>query len=231
MQWLDDFVRESRLKLDDRVKEALWCRGVSDEQIESFQIGYIDGSIPPCEAPSKFLDWSKNGSRLADSFVFPLTNSLGEVQGVQFRSVDRELKTFSDFFLSRAEPTFLGLGQASLPTWESSKVILVEGTFDLFPVQRVFSNSISTLTAKVDDTLARWLSRVVEEVILFYDNDKAGRDASLDYQKKHSGDLKITQIVFPRGVLLPTGKEAKDPSDLWEAWGEDRFHDFLVSQV
>lgn len=110
--WLEDLVSASHERVDDRVREALWARGASDEQIETFQIGYIDQELPPAEYPANFLAWSGEGKKLADCYVFPLTNPLGEVRGLQLRSVERDRRDYMDFFVDRSEPVFFGLGQA-----------------------------------------------------------------------------------------------------------------------
>jgi len=232
MGWLNDFVLWCHGNLDERVRESLWARGVSEEQIATFQLGYINSSLPPeIEIVSDFREWSKEGSKIIDSFVLPLTNPLGDVLGVQFRSVERDNRGYLDYFLTRSEPALLGLGQAIPHVWESSCICIVEGGFDLFPVQRVFPFTVPTLTSKVSDVLLRWLYRLVECVYIFYDSDSAGRKASADFVRDHGLEFKIKPIMYPRGVVLPTGKLVKDPADLWEAWGDDKLRAYLQAQI
>jgi DNA primase len=166
-----------------------------------------------------------------DSYVLPLTNPLGETLGVQFRSVERGTQGYLDFFLTRSEPVLLGLGQALPHIWKTEAICIVEGGFDLFPVQRVFPFTVPTLTAKVNEVLLRWLQRLARKVILFYDADTAGRTASLDFIKENGSKFKVTSLEYPRGVRLSNGKPIKDPADLWEAWGDDRVSDYLRKQV
>lgn len=231
MGWLDDFVLQAHRDLDESIRESLWCRGLSDSQIDLFQVGYIGDSLPPLNIPSEFRDWSHSGAKLVNSYVLPLTNPLGEVLGVQFRSVDREVKGYQDYFLTRAEPVLLGLSQAMPYIWESETICIVEGGFDMFPVQRVLPYTVPSLTSKVSDNLARWLHRLVRRVILFYDADSVGVRASADFTKMYGSDFDIQPILYPRGVTLPTGKTVKDPADLWEAWGDDQLSSYLRTQI
>ena len=232
MAWLDDFTFYSHDNLDERVRESLWGRGVSEEQIDAFRLGCVDGVLPSqIEFPDEFREWSHRGQKLADSYVLPLTNPLGEILGVQFRSVERGNRGYLDFFLTRSEPVLLGLAQAMPYIWDTGTICIVEGGFDLFPVQRVFPFTVPTLTSKVNDVLLRWLHRLVQRVVLFYDADSAGRSASFDFIKEHGSGFDVRPLEYPRGVRLPNGKPVKDPADLWEAWGDDKLAEYLKAQI
>lgn len=232
MSWLSDLVTHSQGNLNDRVHEALWDRGVSAKQILDFQIGYLNGVLPNVEAPKEFVEWSDGGKKLRDSYVLPLTNPRGEILGVQFRSVDRSNKGYLDYFLRRDEPALFGLGQAVPHMRSTSSVCIVEGAFDLFPVQRVLPFTIGTITAQVTDLLLRWLIRLVTKVYLFYDADSVGRTACRDFTFAHRSKFDHLQsLEYPRGVTLANGKFVKDPADLWEALGDDRLKPHLINQI
>lgn len=228
--WLDELVAKSQLQVDDRVREALWARGVSDEQIEAFKIGYLNQALPELATsyPDHFLKWSKDGKKLVDGYVFPLTNFLGEIRGIQMRSVERGRQDYMDYFLDEGEPVYFGLGQAATSIWETEEILLVEGVFDFFPVQRVKPFTVSTLTAKVNETFARALKRLVQRVHLFYDDDRTGISGATNFEKEHGAAFTVRRVPYPRGVTL-FGKTVKDPGDLWEAWGDDRLRDHLLS--
>jgi DNA primase len=231
MGWIDDFVGFAQGQLDDRVREALWARGVSDEQIQSFQLGYVDRSLPDLPFSTDFREWSGSGSKLEDSYVLPLTNPLGQILGLQFRSVERGTSGYMDYFLTRAEPVLFGLGQAMPFIWREETALVVEGGFDLFPVQRVLPYAFSTLTSKVGETVLRMLRRLVRQVYLFYDADSAGRSASRDFVKE-TGPEFARSLDYPHPmVTLPNGKAVKDPADLWEAWGDEQLAPYLRAQI
>jgi len=231
MSWADDLIDFARGNLDERVQEALWCRGASPEQIAEFKLGYLDGVLPS-GVPQAFKEWSHDGGKLKDSYVLPLTNPLDVVSGFQFRSVDKSNKGYLDYFLVRDEPVLFGLGQAIPHMWSSNSACVVEGAFDLFPVQRVLPYTISTITAKVTDDLLRWLFRLVRKVYLFYDADSTGRSACREFAREHHLDFDHLQIMeYPRGVTLSNGKLVKDPADLWEVWGDDLLGPYIRNQI
>jgi DNA primase len=231
MSWADDLVKYSQDNLDDRVLESLWCRGVASDQITEFSLGYLDGKLPE-NVPVEFREWAHGGAKLKDSYVLPLTNPLGVVSGFQFRSVDKSHKGYLDYFLVRDEPVLFGLGQAIPHMWSSDSACVVEGVFDLFPVQRVLPYTVSTITAKVTEVLLRWLFRLVHKVYLFYDADSTGRSACWEFVKEYRSDFEHLQIMeYPRGVILSNGKPVKDPADLWEAWGDDRLGPYILNQI
>ena len=233
MSWVDDFVAFSKGNIDDRVLEALSSRGVSQDQLELFQIGYVNKILPDTQIPKEFLTQFDGGAKLEDSYVFPLTNPLGEILGFQFRAVERSSKQYSDYFMTDAEPVLFGLGQSMPHIWTSESACVVEGVFDLFPVQRILPYTIATITSKIRDNLLRWLIRLVRRLYMLYDNDSPGLRANSDFLNEHGSKLEQVKVLeYPRGVTLPgTKKLVKDPGDLWEAWGDDKLGPFLLEQI
>src|SRR5690606_5361640 len=175
--------------------------------------------------PESFYDWGKGKK---DGFIFPLTSSLGDVRGVQFRYVDRERKGYTDYIenVGRYEFVTFGLSQALPHIWETGEVWIVEGVFDLFPVQRVFPNVFPSLTARVTETSVRFLRRLVKRVYLLYDMDGPGRKACEYFQRRYGKEFEVRTPKLPL-VNTVQGVRVKDVSDLWEAWGEERTTEFL----
>lgn len=232
MAWLDDFAARTKERVDERVRDALAMRGVTDVQIEKYGIGYIDTVLPPDLAyPEAFLKETWHGRKLDDSYVFPLTNTLGDVRGFQFRHVDRARTGYTDFFLDRSEAVLFGLGQAMPHVWTTGSIFLVEGNFDLFPVERHVPGVVATLTARVPDIFVHVLRRMVEgDVWMGYDMDAAGRRGIMNFTKSHGDDFKVREVVYPTPVVTD-GKRAKDPNELWALWGDEKFGAFLRSTM
>jgi DNA primase len=231
--WLDEMVGLCQESLGDDPREDLWLRGVSDSQIGLYRLGYVGHELPSGPVyPEDFISWwVRHKERVTESFVFPLTNWLGETRGLQLRPVSRDRKNYMDFFLDRKEPVMFGLREAAQAVWDSGEVLIVEGTFDLLPTQRQVPNIISTLTAKVTHQLARSLVRFVDKVHLFYDDDKGGRDGTANFVKFYGAELDTNVWQYPSGVVLSDGKRAKDPGDLWEAWGDSRLAAYTKMQM
>ena len=224
MSWLDSFVEYSHELLDEQAREALWTRGATNAQIDSYRIGYLDSEIPALKYPKDFLEWSSNGHTLRNMIVFPLTTSLGEIRGLQFRSLNPAIKGYRDYLPYHEEPVFFGLSQAVSAMWETEEACVVEGAFDLFPVQRQCPGTVATLTSHVTGELARLLRRFLGTLWVFYDRDSAGFEGGKkllqsDYRKQFT--IKVLRI--PKIPKTVGEGWVKDPAELWEAWGDERF--------
>jgi DNA primase len=234
MRWIDALVEYAQENLNgDRELESLWSRGVSDEQIRDFKVGYLSNELPTLEGGAgleDFLKWYRgNGKKVWDVYVFPLTNALGQVKGVQFRHVERAARGYTDFYLSKDEPAFFGLAQSMPHVWRTGTILLVEGVFDFFPVQRVFPQAMSSMTAAVSSNFARFLKRNVREVWLGYDRDAAGRDGAFKFVEEHGKEYERVRVGQLPALMMANGKRTKDPSDLWELLGDDRFGVYVKS--
>ena len=227
MTWLDEFVAETGKSIPDRARETLWGRGVTDEQIVEFGIGYIDRNLPEIMLPEPFLRWSSD--KLDDCFVLPITNAIGEIRGLQFRHVERGRSGYMDFLSEQEEAVGFGLAQAMRAVWETEEVVLVEGAFDVLPIQRVIPAVVATLTARVTEPFVRVLRRLVRRVWIGYDNDSTGSRAYQRFLSQYGRDFDIRRLLYPKALF--GGKPAKDPGDLWEAGGDPRLKQFLQSAM
>jgi len=229
--WLETLVDWAQSQLGDREREALWSRGVSDEQIELFRLGYLDGELPELPKGDEFIEKYQRTHWLHDVFVLPLTNTLGQVKGLQLRHVDRERKGYSDFTPYEDEPILFGLAQAMPQVWETQSVWLVEGAFDLFPLQRVCPNVVPTLTNRLTEQFATLLRRLVTDIWLAWDMDPKGREAVWRAIREYRQDFEIHDVKFPRPLKLDGKGRVKDPSELWEVWGDARLGPYLQRQL
>lgn len=228
MKFLDDFVAYSQDQLCDRAIEGYWDRGVSDAQIQSFKLGYIGDTLPDLD--SSFDGWASKGPPLKDVFVFPLTDLLGEIRGLQFRSVDRLIKGYRTFYANKCEPICFGLGQASVYLFDKRSIFVVEGVFDFFPVQRAIPWVVATLTARVSRGMVRLLKRLVEDIWFGYDLDATGKEAYERFAKYHGHTFDVHNFAFP-GVARQDGTKVKDLNDLWEVWGDAKLVPFVLKAV
>lgn len=226
MKWLDDLVGFAHDQLDDRVLEELWGRGVSEDQIKAYSLGHLDNYLPEADYPPAFMEWWEKQPR-DDVFVFPLTNTLGQVRGIQLRHVDSARKGYTDYVSTKEEPVYFGLSQAMAGIWEHEMVILVEGTFDLFPIQRHMPFTVSTLHAGLPTPLWRVFRRLVRKIILAYDMDSGGRDATYQIIRKYRDHVGVQALKFPAIPYPKKNRPIKDPGELWEVWGDEPFGVFL----
>jgi DNA primase len=232
MRWLEMLVQFAHEQLGDREQEALWMRGVSEEQIELYQLGWLDRRLPDAEGSEAFREkYKKTPWWLRDVFVLPLTNTLGQIKGVQFRRVDPDQKGYSDFSPYEDEPVLFGLAQAMPHVWRTHALWVVEGAFDLFPIQRVCPNVTATLTNRITEQTARTFRRFVDDLWVAYDMDSKGREATTRVFKQYGRDFRLHDVRFPRPTTLDGKRRVKDPAELWEVWGDERFRPYLQRRL
>lgn len=196
------------LEEDTRGYEYLKRRGVKDDQITEYGVGYFpEDTWPPFvdEGESaegdRYRKWSGKGVALKGKIVFPLQNALGKRVGFILRDPDpaEGRRGYREFRMKESEFTevFFGTPQAVESIWTSGETYLVEGLFDLFPVARVFDPTLCIVTAQVDPDQARFLSRMADEVYFLFDNDTQGREGFESF-KNHYGHAfdKVDQIYY-----------------------------------
>lgn len=220
IQWIEDLVTAANQNMSEEAREALWSRGVTDHQIDLFKIGFLDNDFL-VEVPEHFQRWAREKTQKV--FVLPMTNTLGEVLGLQVRSIYKSNSKYSDYYATKREACLFGLGQAAPYLWESNSVLLVEGAFDLLPIQRFCPYVVSTLTAAVSPSFLKVMRRTIKTVWMGYDMDKAGRTASKDFQKDHGSEFEVYIIDYPK----VQGSWVKDPGVLWELWGDNQLQKFM----
>jgi DNA primase len=198
-------------------------RGVSDKQIEDFKIGFFEGDIPVREENQEFNNfnrWARYGKQIQRRLIFPFYNSKGLLRGIETRKIDE--KNYLKFALERssADGVFFGLPHALPEIWKTKSVIIVEGIFDFFPIQRIFPNTICCMTAKVSPNQFKMLERYGKNIHVLFDSDKPGQQLAqvvVDRLKKQNVQL----------YSLP----GHDIGDIWQKFGEDRFKQFLTLAI
>lgn len=228
MTWLDNLcsAAHDRLLQSSEILDTLYLRGVDEGQVKDYQLGYVDKF--PVEIPEAYRHKFKG---LSNAVVFPLTNLAGTIGGVQCRSVDRVKKQYHTFYLDEVLPTGFGIGQSAYHMWSQGEVMVVEGPFDLFPVQRVVGSVIATLTAKMTQEVERMIRRMVKSLWVGYDRDEAGQKGAVNAQTRlQTQQLRVITIKWPV-VKRQDGSICKDPGDLWETMGTHRFNNMLRDSI
>lgn len=101
-----------------------------------------------------------------------------------------------------------------------NKLILVEGYMDVIALHQAgFTNAIACLGTAFTSEQANLLSRYAEEIIICYDNDGAGREAT----QRALGVLGKTGLKL-RVVTISGGKDA---DEIIRTYGKERFAELL----
>lgn len=152
-------------------------RGLSDETIKHFQLGY-DSQYHAIAIP-----------------VF----KRGELINIKYRRLDPK-EGEPKYTSERGAETWLYHEDGINEGIKKKGVLVVEGEFDTMSAwQAGFKNVVSPASGK--DSYGVWLEMldVIPKVYLCYDNDKPGRDAALKFAQRVGTD-KSYEVVYPIGV-------------------------------
>ncbi|MCI7726335.1 MAG: DNA primase [Clostridiales bacterium] len=165
----------------------------------------------------------KNGNlfdRFRDRLMFPIIDVRGNVIGFGGRIMNNQDKSAAKYlnspetliFNKRKNLFALNLAKKS----KLGYLILVEGYMDAIALHQFgFDCAVASLGTALTEDGANLLSRYTEQVVLIYDGDEAGQNA--------------TQRAIP--ILEKTGlqvkvlkmRDAKDPDEFLKKFGADRF--------
>lgn len=109
---------------------------------------------------------------------------------------------------------------------KKDKIIIVEGYMDAIALQKSgFTNVVASLGTALTDDQARLLKRYSDEVIICYDQDSAGQNAT----------LRGLDILSKRGINVKVLKldktDVKDPDEYINKYGADRFKNCIESSI
>ncbi len=216
-------------------------RGLSTSTITHFGIGYNppgDGLYKKLsglgytddELKHNYLCMTKD-NRHYDYFggrvIFPIIDNMGRVLGFGGRSIrdgngPKYLNT-SDTVVFKKGKNLYSLNFARADCKEF--LLLCEGYMDVIGMNLAgFTNSVATLGTALTEDQARMISKYTNTVIVCYDNDRAGYNATMraiDMFKKLSVSVKVLRL----------DGEAKDPDEYVKKYGKEKFADCVKRSV
>ncbi len=164
----------------------------------------------------------KNGNifdRFRDRLMFPVIDVRGNVIAFSGRTLKKDddiakyLNSPETLIFNKRKNLF-GLNLAK-KTKENS-LILVEGNVDVVALHQYgFDNAIASLGTSLTDEQATLITRYVEQVVLLYDSDKAGQNAT-------ARAIPILEKAGLRVKVLHV-QDAKDPDEFLKKFGADKF--------
>jgi DNA primase len=224
-------------------REHLRSRGISDEMLDRFRLGYAPGNrgwlhrfltgkgySPEFLASSGLF--SKNYPRSAffsDRLVFPIADRQGRT--VAFGG--RVLSGDGPKYLNSGESAFYKKGETlyaidlALPEIRKTReAYLAEGYMDVVALHQAgISNAVAPLGTAFTDEQARLLKRWAERIYLIFDTDEAGQKAA------HKGiltcrknGLESVVVALQEGDLPESEAGApapKDPADVLKIFGPE----------
>lgn len=212
-------------------------RGMTKSILTKFGIGYAPDSW------TALVDWlrtkgytdqelrdsglvtvsRKNGNlfdRFRDRLMFPIIDVRGNVIGFGGRIMNNQDKSAAKYlnspetliFNKRKNLFALNLAKKS----KFGYLILVEGYMDAIALHQFgFDCAVASLGTALTEDGANLLSRYTEQVVLIYDGDEAGQNAT----------QRAIPILEKAGLQVKVLKmrDAKDPDEFLKKFGADRF--------
>lgn len=222
------------LRRDKKAYSYFKNRGINDSTLKKFGIGFaLDGwhnlrnhlkakGIKEEELLNLGLVIKSPKGSLYDRFrnrvIFPVFDYSGKVIGFGGRVLDDSKPKYLN---SPETPLFkkgihlYGLNFAIKSNMDRT-VIIVEGYMDCISLHQYgITNVVATLGTALTEYQAKLLKRYVDKVIISFDADLAGQNATLrglEILKKENFDIKVLQV--PQG---------KDPDEYIKANGKEAF--------
>lgn len=209
-------------------------RGIAPDILNQFGIGYADGEWDSLYQHLKakgfddkiLLDLGliseskgKHYDKFRNRVIFPIVNTAGKVIGFGGRSLGDDMPKYLN---SSESPVFLkknnlyGLNLTKQEIGKSGYGIIVEGYMDVISL---YQNGVRNVTASLGTALTenqvRLLKRYTNQVILSYDADEAGRNATLrGMEILHKENFRMKVLTVPDG---------KDPDEYIKKHGKAAF--------
>lgn len=215
-------------------RDYLLNRGIDEDTIKKFGIGL---AINRKDVLTKYLvnksykykDLLKSGlvsenngfyDMYRNRIMIPIEDDNGQVVGFSGRSLDKNdpnkyiNSQTSDIF--KKSELLYNLNRAKEFIKKQGKIIITEGFFDVISCSLAeVNNVVATMGTALTKEHIRKLKKLSKEVILCFDGDKAGINATLTC----SNEL-IKNDIMPKIISL---EEGLDPDDYIRKYGKEKF--------
>jgi len=243
MNEVNDYFHANLIKrgVGNKARKYLKNRGYGKDTAKEFELGYALDSwnsltnkfkgkygLSSMEKVGlvKRKDDGNGYDRFRDRLIFPIKSVRGKVIAFGGRRLDPDgngpkyLNSPNTPLFQKGE-TFYGLSAARRALGQEEEAILVEGYTDVIaPASRGIKNVIASMGTSLTEKQVNLLSRYVSDVVIAYDRDQAGQQATLKGLK-----LLRNEGLGVRVIKLP---EDEDPADVIENDGADRLQQLIA---
>lgn len=220
--------------ISKKILEYLYARGLKDETIKNFRIGYAPKEWRGLQSFLSGKGYKNNDieeagliiksqnndyhDRFRGRIMFPIADIQGRVAGFTGRVFDplfteEELGKQGKYVNSPETAIYnkskilYGLNKAKLALRKKNACILVEGNMDLIMSHQAgMENAVAVSGTALTETQIGIIKRYTENLLIAFDNDEAGNLAV-----KRSMDLAMRGGL---NVKIITIKDVKDPADI-----------------
>lgn len=154
--------------------------------------------------------------------IVPIIDVRGRVVAFGGRVLDDSKPKYintSDTLVYKKSLGVFGLNFAKIGN--EDKLIIVEGYMDVIALHQAgFTNTVAALGTAFTSEMAKLLSRYASEIVLCFDNDEAGREATERAMRVFSSaGIKVKVIQMSGG---------KDPDEIIKKYGAEKFRSFIT---
>lgn len=228
-------------KVGRSARDYLQKRGITQESIKLFQIGYSmqswDGLINFLHKKKKYSlqDIEKTGliignktgryyDRFRDRIIFPLKNHRGQVVGFSGRLLSTNPKEAK--YINSPETTLyhksellFGYSELFREIKKKNEIIVTEGEFDVISSAQAHVNNIVAIKGSaMSHEQVKLFSRVADKVLLALDADEAGIKATrraIELIKDTTLELRVINLLeFGSDLDGEAQNQSKDPDEL-----------------
>lgn len=239
------FYKQLRLSSNHSAYEYLQTRGINDQDIKTFSLGYA-----PAKGLLSFLKSAgfsndlvveaglaiKNEKRdyierFRNRVIFPIKNHKNQVVGFGGRSLDPEV--MPKYLNSPETPLFkknnllYAADIARKHSFKNERLIVVEGYMDaIFMHKAGLFETVAALGTAFNQTHLKNLWALADEPILCFDGDEAGKKAML--KAAHIALPLLSPGISLKFCFLPKGK---DPDEVINIYGSEYIKKLLEDSI
>lgn len=220
--------------------DYLTKRQFTQETMESFQIGLAPHSskilvqvlqqeeFTTEELIESGIFYLNNDNELIDRFrgriIFPLRNVNGEVVGFSGRVYEQTFDLQQAKYLNSPNTAIFNkshhlfnLDKATPTIRQTKQVLIAEGFMDVIALhQAKVENTVATMGTSLSSTHLQRLEKIASEVVLIFDGDKAGQQAT---DKAYQLGLNYDKLTF-KNITIPM---KMDPDEWIKEKGVESF--------
>lgn len=224
------------------VKEYVKKRQFDIKTINKYGIGYANGEIPLLDylkekgfseqdiLNSGILVKNERGKiydRFFSRLIFPIFDIRDRIIAFGGRVLDKSLPKYVNSKENEIYHKGKTLYMMNFAKREKhDKIIIVEGYMDAIALQKSgFDNAVASLGTALTDDQARLLKKYTDNVIICYDQDSAGQNATLrglDILHKRGINVKVLKLDKP---------DVKDPDEYINKYGKERFEKCIDTSI
>jgi DNA primase len=213
------------LDYNNTAKSYLQQRGINQQSIEKFGIGYVGASLelmnflstnflptPKAEEAGVVAQRERGGfyARLTERITFPIHSPSGAIVGFGGRTITNHPAKYINSpqtKLFNKSQLLYGYAKAKEHIYKNKKLIVCEGYLDVIMFHQAgFQEAVATLGTALTEEHLPLLRKGEPKIILAYDGDKAGVAAALKAATMLTlGGFDGSVVLFPNGA---------DPADM-----------------